>query len=363
MNVNYANTLEALDASGYTASDVERIITRLQFLIEDLGIKIVRTPAYEEGEIDISELEKQLKEETAYKNINSILTDIASIRSILSLRKNKVADSLEKSEHVFISSNYKYCLASQRFVLENTNEKVPAIYYEKEFASLLWLRNYSTHKDYPRSKLIENAMSVLEVPTQTFMNDLFSIIDRIEQEGGITSEEAAVIRIDHFSKKNIYMQCKGDPSDISDKTVTSIKEELKNRYCKESLEKNSINYKKYIEQRLINDENKSKARKIILDVGEKTRNRTSTVLRVCFGVIALVILILGLYSIITSATKNEIDYLVVVICVIDIVGYISQIRSYESLMNKIIRKVSKNAADKTMDKKRYEYKEIFGDLK
>ncbi|MBQ3419008.1 MAG: hypothetical protein IJH31_02615 [Erysipelotrichaceae bacterium] len=362
MSANYVNTLEALDESGYTVSDVERIISRLQFLIEDLGIEIVKTPVYEKGEIDLSDLERQLKEEVIYKKTNSVFVDIASIKSILSLRKDKVADSLEKSKHVFISSNYRYCLAAQHFILENTKEKVPAIYYEKEFASLMWLRNYSTHKDYPKSKLIENAMAVLEVPTQSFMNDLFSIIDKIEQEGGITNEEAAVIRTDYFSKKTIYMQCKGDPSDISDQTVLSIKEDLKKRYSKEATEKSTINYQKFVEQRSINNERKSKAIRIILETGEKTKNKVSKTLTVCFAVIALLILILGLYSIIKSATKNEIDYLVVTICVIDVVGYISQIRSYESLVNKTIRKVSKNMSDKAMDRKREEYKEIFGDL-
>lgn len=370
-NENYGtdtNTLEALDERQYISSDVERLISKLQIQIEELGIEIVKTPLCNLDAInkylDVNKLEETLRNELVYKTTNNeaaIQSDLSSVKSIMLLRGGKVSDSLEKAEHVFISSNYKYCSLVSSFLQRYSYESVSAVYLEEEFASLLWLRNYSTHKNYPKRKLIENAMTVLEVPSQSFINDLFSVIEKIELEGGITNDEAAVIRGDYYCKKELLKESRGDAFELSSSNITAIRNKLRDKYVSEEAEKGKLNYQKYQEQCNINKELKSKARNKIILEGEKKYNSIKKGLSITIRVVFAVIFIVGIYSIIKCLLEGEINYFMCFVCVIDILGYCSQIKDQHSFMQKQISKFAKNESDKLMDKKREEFASIFGE--
>lgn len=365
------NTLEAFDAQGYTASDVESYITRLSHRIENLGIEIKPTPSYEPSlynktaYIDSKGLEELLKAEMRY-NTNSINTaaeaDVNSAVAIMLLRNGNNAYELEKAGHIFVSSSSRYCSIVSRFLGIQELGCVPVAYSETDLSSLMWLRNYSTHKDYPKSKLIENAMSILEVPSQQFLTGLFDTIDRLQSQGDITADEATILRQDYYSKKEILSAAKGDSDAITEETLKAAKARLRDKYIGDENKQAELNYQKYIIQKEENNRAFKKASDSIREIGEnefsKWEKRLTKIANI--GMIIILVIIVGcmIYGIVGTSSWALIT--AAVLLIVDVFAFIDLLKNKKKTIKKWINSIARRKADNVMDKKREEYEALLG---
>lgn len=355
-----SNTLEALDERGYGPVDVDRLILELNRSINDLGIDIVKTPSIDSTNkqyitYNENELELVLK---SISPSSSIQADETSVSSILLLRKGKIVENMERVEHIFISSNYRYCQAINQFL----GEQIPIVYFENEFASLLWLRNFSTHKDYPKSKLIENAMSTIEVPSQTFVRDLQTTIERIKNEGSMSEEIASLIRADFYCKKELYIQSRGSSENVTISTIESLKAKLKEKIGGEESKKSALNLQKYNEQREINARIKRNAYETIEKVGKKKKKFVEIIAITISWIFCIIVMSCGSFIFVKDLLNDSINFYSIVICLLDIYAFVFQVLKHQSHLKRYIDRLSDNFADIAKDKKRKELQTIVEDL-
>lgn len=367
------NTLESFDEKGYTVSDVESYISRLQYRIEELGIKIVDSPAYEnvnynsEAYIDYPGLKEALMAGMYYnpRSASSAAdTDTKSAAAIMLLRNGNHAFELEKAQHLFVSSSDRYCSIVSKFLKTDGTGKVPVAFSELNLSSLLWLRNYSTHKDYPKSKLIENAMSILEMPSSAFLNGLFNVIERLESQGMISQDEAIILRQDYYIKKEILSEVRGDSSAVTDESVKSARDRLREKYSSDESKKADLNYQNYIHQKEENKKAIRNAEEVIQETGMSTFNtvkrRLSILTNVSMCLIAILAVAALVYGIADSTSWAFVAGAIVLI--LDIIGVIDSIREKRKTIQKWITQRARDSADKAMDMKREEYEKILGKL-
>jgi hypothetical protein len=367
-----SNTLEAFDEMSYSPDDVDVFITRLPKLIEDLGIKIVDAPSYDnsyndDAYIDFEGLVEKLKQNISYNQKskdNAAYIDAISAASIMLLRNGYNPKELEKSKCIFISSNNRYCDIVEKFLNPNQNNIVPVAYSEINLAALLWLRNYSAHKDYPKNKLIENAMLILDIPSTQFLNDFLYNIDILQSQGDITPDEAAILRMDSYTRKAMLKETRGDSSCITKDSVLAIMDRLKNKYLAENEAKSNINYEKYIEEKRKHDLAIKKAsdevRKIGNTVFEKEKKKWRKLVNIAFVVLGIIIVICLISSISTENVWTSI--ISVILLIVEFASIYDFYKSKIIPINKWIDKKAQSVADKAMDKKREEYERLFGSM-
>ena len=365
------NTLEFFDEQGYSSADVESYIARLSYRIKELGIEIIDTPSFDTekyekaAHIDYVGLEELLKKEMHY-NPNSmnaaVKADTDSASAIMLLRNGHRTKELEKARYIFVSSNIRYCNIVSRFLGTVETGDVPVAYSETDLSSLMWLRNYSTHKDYPKSKLIENALAVLEVPSPQFITSLFETIDRLQAQGDISADEATILRQDYYTKKEILKIAKGDADAITDDTLKNARDRLRKQYVGEENKQAQLNYNKYLEQKAENSNSVNNAIKAIQDAGDTAYVKQKRWLSILANILmSAIFVIVGFCMIYGISTTSLWAFIVAgVICIINLIGVYDLLKDKKKSVSKWIEKYAQKKSDEVMDAKREEYETVLG---
>ena len=364
------STLEALDEQGYTPDDVDRYIGSLRRSIATLGIDIVDAPAYSEvyetmGTIDEAGLKDCLLSNIHYnaKSMNSAVeTDIASVSAIMRLRKGSWPLYLEKAKFIFVSTNNKYAGLVAQF-LKQPDNTIPCIIGDMDLAAILWLKHYKIHKDYPKSRLIENAMVALE-PSPQFISNLFDQINKLEFEGVLSADEVSILRTDIYTKRQAMKLSQGDSTNVDSNMVQTLRTQLRERYVHEEHAVSVHNYQMYVQEKSRHEEIKRRAYEAIFNEGECAKQSTAKKLSI-FAKALVAALFLGflsclIYSISASTTVGLI--VSVLLGLIDVVGFVDLISSKWNFINRWIERKANSAADRAMDIKRDEYESLIGDI-
>ena len=366
------NTLEAFDEANFTVDDVDDVKRLLKGRIEKLGIKFFDVSLYDKGHakeayIDFQGLENELKSEMHYnvKSTNSgAFADTNSIAAIMLLRNGKKSSDFEHSEHLFVSSSRKYCEVVNRFLNIDPSETVSPVIPEVDLAALLWLRNYKTHQDYPKKKLIENAMTILEVPSPHFVSDLFNEIDKIKLSGVLNEDEAMVLRQDHYTRRELYKAARGDSNAINEDSILKARDTLKQKYIKDEAKKAELNLKAYESQKQENNDIKSRALKEINKTGIESYDSMKNFLTVVSKVLFWCILAAGIVMMILGFKEKNSGTIIIsaFLLFVDIAAFIDFVVTKKKLIDRVIERISIHFSDCKQDRKRDEYRRIIGDF-
>ena len=362
------NTLEGFDALGYSPSDVENFKLRLTYKIDRLGIKIVDRPPYDHTTnnafIDEKALKKLLRDNNGKSTEASVEYDVASASAILRLRNGYTSQEIEKAKYIFVSSSNRYCNITNKFIRDSqigyNNDTVPCIMSDFVFSSLLWLKNSSGHKDYPKSKLIENSMIALQ-PNETFMQSFFEAIDKYQFEGGISADEAALIRTDYFCRRQAVKLSQNDATSISTETIRDIRDTLANKYNQDGKVEAKQKYELYLKEKKKNENNLRVAYSKIEEVGDDKYDLVHKVLTIITRTIFLVILFALIYCIFMSVLYGERKFIVssVILAIAEIIGIYDMLFSRMKWIDTQTDRVARIFRDAAMDKKREEYSFLF----
>ncbi len=366
------NTLEYFDEKHFSPDDVDNYLALLDRNIEKLGIRIVDPPdlvfsSEIESEFDYSDLVSVLKEKMVYnkKSIDKAADfDGKSIASIVSLRNGDRPTEFEKAKFIFVSTSYNLAPIVNQFMGYDKKRIVPVVISEMDLSSWLWIRNYNSYKDFPKSQLLLNSLLATEMPPMQFLDSFFDKLDKLQESGMLSIEEAATLRSDMFCRKEIYQNSYGDVDELSDKSIIIVREKLKEKYISETQsELISVNEElkrvkdkniKYIENAYV----------LISEAGEKSYNNT---VKTC-KIIAISIMVLILLAVIflffvnfnipKSYQKLQ-KISSIVIAVIDIIGIIQIVYSAKGIINGLIRKIALMRKYTAEDKKRAEFSMYF----
>lgn len=365
-NITSHQTLEAWDRQQYTLSDVDRYMSLLKTKISQLGITIVERPCINDiasYPFDDSQLISYIDENMNYNKHEAIETDVQSVASIFLLRDGYKNTEIEKSKYVFVTSNVHLTNVVNTFLIRNSicnyHEETMPIITDIDLSSIVWLKCYSTHKEFPKQKLIEQSLTALE-PTPTMMTTFFEMVDRLVSEGGITADEAAIIRTDAYCKKELSGLVRGNIDNITEETVYSIREKLKSQYVGDANKSSELNYQKYSEQKEANRKILAKAIQEIEVVGKTAFDATQKFLKVVAW-----LLFAGMCAVLIVVTLFSLDFNSVwiptgILSFVSFLGVVDMLLAKKSKIYHIIDRVAYNRADKAKDLKKDEYEKILG---
>ena len=364
---SYHPTLEGWDARNYTITDVERFQSVLTSKIASLGIAIVSKPDETKDvaafPLDSRKMKQYIDRNMSYNNKSAIDVDVASVASILMMRPNRKTKEIEKCGCIFVTSNILLTSVSNRYLIQqgicDVEREIMPIITDMDISSIVWLKCYSTHKDYPKRKLIEHALVALEM-TSTMISTFFDMIDRIKAEGELTADEAAVIRADCLCRHEIAQQIKGDASKITEETVRFARDQLRARYVGDAKKTADLNLRQYQAER-------DKRRRMALNavqnvkaVGNKVYDeKYPQYLSLFKWVIALIWLLFVVTSIL-GIQENSCFWIAAVSLVFGIVGTMDMTMSKWNYLKKCASRWARSKADSCMDEKREEYESVLG---
>lgn len=354
-------TLESWDAQNYTVTDVERYQNLLSKKIKSLGIDILEKPSIDDilkYPFNYRDLKEYILKLIPYKNHGALEIDIDSIASILLLRNGNKSYEIEKSGAIFVTSNIQLSSVANTFLHEQNicdpNKETMPIITDMDLSSIVWLKCYSTHQNYPAQRLIENAVAALE-PTPAMLNVFFDFVDKIKFEGGITDDEAAILRSSAFCRKELSLSIKGDANIITEQTVYDVKDKLKQRYIKDADRESELNYKKYVQER-------EKQREIFVQAMQRINDKKSKIYNIIYKpsviiswiILIVMLIVFGILSFPSIISENY-NITAIILFLFGLLGTIDMLWSKLNLIKRFIRFVAKNVSEFYSDKKKSEY--------
>ena len=361
---NTSHTLERWDEENLNFEAVSRNLTLLETKIKNLQIEIVPTPVKKPKKIKgikVLKYTQQLKEKIPYHSDSAYECDVLSALSVMHLRNGKFTSDVEKCGHIFITTNSPM-IAVVNNCLEDGTDYVPPVVLDTTMSSVVWFKCNSSHKDYPKHKLIENAMLALE-PSHTMLREFFTAVDRLLANDGITEEEAALIRSDIQIRRELVEIVSGDTSQVGENLVSQLRDRLRDRYIGENKLESDANYQLFIQQKQQNEKALSTIIEKIENAGEKRQTIVVKLLNgIICGILLVVLIALTVFAVITFVS-NE-DYWVGTGCLalVELLGCYDYFKSKKPIIKKLIHTIANWQARVAREKKRSEYEAIISTL-
>lgn len=361
------HTLEGFDIKGAIWEDVELFRGRMRESLNSLGIEIVSKPSFSSSVmpyVDESSLKDHLGSGISYARDVALQRDVDSISAVAFFRGDSNPSSIEKCGHVFITSNSRLArLATEYFERDQGNYTVPFIIDETHFTSLLWLKCYSTHTDYPRIKLIKDALASTAA-SEDILNAFYREVKLLEENGGITEAEALAMSSHLFNKRELMRLTEGDSEQVGTSIVLSVRDNLRKQYGKEAAAVIAKKEKELQAAVARRSDDRSKALDRIRQVGLETRERWTIRLTKGAKVFSLLLFLLCLFVLIWDAASNGNNPpLIIVLSLISGLGLYDTFSTRRSKINMLLVRVSQRIADRRMDKLRNDFETAFGELK
>jgi hypothetical protein len=205
-------------ASGYTASDVDLAVQRLERDLEASRISVLPTPAYIAAHtVDETSLEDLLQQRVGYWNDGARLADLKSLTAIHRLRRGESGPYLETCGAVLVTNNGSLVRGSREFFNAGRHEW-PVAMLDHDLAALVWVKEPTTAPDLPRRQVIADCVSALS-PSASLWTKFVNEIDRLDRKGGVTKEDVTLLRYSHEAERAVLDATFGDPRRIDETTI------------------------------------------------------------------------------------------------------------------------------------------------
>lgn len=261
------HTLSGLDSLRYTPQGVERTLLSLDAKIHALGVDIAEPVNLETNELACRRYEEFgafLKCEIGYSTESAPLHDAHCVTSIYAQRDGVKSTDVEKCRSLFVTPNSLLARLAKIPNNEKESEYVPLSMLDGDFASIVWLKCYGTHRDYPKMKLMED-VSLATLPSDDIIAAFLGNVDEYEKQGGLTAEAAATLRAGYYNKRALMGGIEGELNRIDFDTVREMEAQVRADIALEEIEK-----RRDAEQKLaINERKTAELKKGIYDEIEK----------------------------------------------------------------------------------------------
>ena len=358
--INFQNsTLEKFDDDNYDIEDVERVLSTLTEKIKKIGIEIVTPPAVTTTiQYDEASLEKYLKDNRRDIRENANKVDVDNITATLRSRQGVVSSNIEQSKALFITSSNLFARLVDTFLRkDNVSMGFPICITDVDLSSIAWLKNYSTHKDYPKLKLLENALLTL-APSKLLLSKFQEKLEKLQNEGKITPDLAAIVRIDKFVLTDLVNKTYGDEQNLTDSTVEDIVEKVKKQFSKDA----DIKFEEYKkQQKLERDEERRKATAkwsaFVNQSGTNAKNMAEKIAKIVIRIIQWAMFIALIISLIYSYNLSKYETLslaTVILLAVNIFSAYELFFDRESLIKRAIIRIGNFFMHRAKEKKRKE---------
>ena len=121
-------------------------------------------------------------------------------------------------------------------LLINHSEDVgfPLAITGNDLCVMAWLKDFERSNNLPKMRLLENVLAAL-TPSKELMDAYFDNVDYLEKQGDLSGDEAALLRMDQFAKKELMELTKGEKGNLSTAVVQTIRENIRRESKEEGI--------------------------------------------------------------------------------------------------------------------------------
>lgn len=215
-------------AGGYTPSDVELIIAKLEGSIAALRIKSTLPPPYtEELTVDELNLGSVLQDWVQYQRGDARQHDVASVAAIHRLRRGEIHGNVESCRAIFATTNSVMARAVRRFFRDEYKEyregAVSHCIVDHYLTTLVWLKKPMRAPDLPRKRIIANCYAAMNPPDHLWKRYLREI-ERLQKRGDISAEDYYLLRYSSEASNALMDTTLGGSQPFTEGTVAEVLE-------------------------------------------------------------------------------------------------------------------------------------------
>ncbi|MGP1541264.1 hypothetical protein [Peptostreptococcus stomatis] len=359
----YGQTIEYFDKLGYSVSDVERVLSKLEEYFRDNSIEIVDTPSLSSDDSGIinendfkssigeEELKEHLSKEVSYKNETAKMNDVKSVAAIQTLRRGNIFKKIEECKALFVTTNYNLVYAVRKY-MDNTSGSVPLLISDLDLTSLLWLKNPKRFSGFPALKIIESARISLE-PTEQIRAEFIKKIEQFKNEPTVTEERAANYRQLIYTEKEKLMELiDATPENIPNLQIQDL-EDLSREHYNSQLNNENKELKERNQQieRIIRKKSDEKA--------DRAYKITEKILKIIFRIVFIIIFIMACGALYAQWKENNYKWYLIILLSFSFLGIVDEIVPRYRYINKLISILANKSKMRVVKKEEESRQEIF----
>lgn len=330
-------TLEGLDKQKYSSSDVERLKQRWPSLLEsNYNIYSHELPRYKEdhngfvdGEcvrISEKELIEYIRGNTVHYSDENLKSDATSIIAIENLRDGFISSCIEKCAAIFVTTNIDLTKAIRSYYKKNKITGILPVITAFDLSAIAWVKSGSISKDVPESQLLINSYMAMQ-PSSGIINRCKEVLDQLEREGKITSEDALMLRADKVTQRECW------------KSEFPTSQEINENYIRRMNERHK--------ERLLAEDRKLDLEAKVRDIRRRSQEYAAQkrvsflkIEKIFVYIVVAIIFFLGLSGLISSFNGSKITIRTVIYLIASILSFWDTFFSRKHFINSCLNKLS-----------------------
>jgi len=355
----FGRTVHFFTINGFTPSDIQLLVSKLERNLENLHIKVIDKPDFKEHKYIIDEklLFSEIKANMLYPKDNAIQKDVDSIAAIYRFRKGNVCTKIEDSKALFVTTNNTLASISKNlYYKENDISTIPPCLTDYTLTNIVWLKTPTQAPALPTKRLIADCYAAIQ-PNERVMKKWFAEIEKLERGQEVSEEDYYFMRYSPEIQNSIMEISLGFPDAITEGTVPQIIERARqknigevNKVLQEQKDKTRVIEEKYTEELKSKQKNEYLLEKKIKDYSSKIAYIISRILQIGLIIILFTGTLLTFQqdffrkNIIKSIAANPLTFFLFIFFIISIIFNIANLIfgvSVISLTNKIEIKLEK----------------------
>ncbi len=179
------------------------------------------------GLLNEERLEEIIKGIKPKYNVTTLADDLQAINTVSRIRCGRKLDYIEKCRAIFATSNIVLVAAIREYCKENSLEfGFPIAISEEDLCVVAWLKDFEQNNALPHMRLLENVLAAI-TPSQELMDAYFSNLEYLEEQGELGTDEAALLRVDLFARKELMELTFGEKSNLTKPVIETIRRKLR----------------------------------------------------------------------------------------------------------------------------------------
>jgi len=293
-------------------SDIYRIIYGLkEEIYHKLRIKVVEKPAYDNKlfVIDERELSNYLNSNIRYKPA-SLERDVESVTAIFRLRQGYKSRSVEKCKAIFVTTNEGLSHHTRKYFQQHhqLGDNAPLVITDYAITTIMWIKNPNLHPNLPKKRIIADCYASQQPPEYLIKRYLEKIQD-LREKNEINEQDYYLLRVNPEARKIMMQETQGNEEALTAIKINEIADLTRQKLVEDKeleLEVQRLELKE--KDRIINDTKKKVERE--KDFLEKKISKQVTKARriAKYSLIALSLIVSGLFCAGQYLTLNLVDY-------------------------------------------------------
>jgi hypothetical protein len=216
----------------YAPSDIREAIALLERNIGELGLSIRRIPKHD-ARFTLNEDDLAKRIAGAPDNLDEprVIHDVQCVTGVVTLRAGRASDSWDNAHYVFATTTGLLVKNVMDWHRSESEKGVPPAIHVAMLSNLAWIKRPAAAPDLKLHELVALCSAALQ-PSRKLWSAFIQHLRKLEQQGTITSDEAAAVVASELTETLLLDMEVGaeDPDDVDAETLTEVIERVRETY-------------------------------------------------------------------------------------------------------------------------------------